>query len=279
MANFNNGNGGFTNSKYNNQDAPAINTNSIPMYNGDKCLKLSFMNDSMVFRIIPATIGEDGQKHYPKDTGTWCVVRLEYIILMRNWIHQYFVPHVNEIMEKLKKNPDTSFEPVMIAIPTNKDNTNMVALKFDRLTEGALAPRLYIYTGINDKRIPTTIDEYEFGLKRIFTAYDSTTGEYECSMDNVQFWVFLEVIENFIDASTMAEAHSSKVGNSYVNREMRNLIRQIAQANGIATYNYDQNKGNTGYSAKPSPKFDNNASQSVATLEDMMGIPSDELPF
>ena len=282
MANYINGNGGFNSSRYNAQDVPAINTNSIPMYNGDKCLKLSFMNDSIVIRIIPAVIGEDGSRRYPKDSGTWCVIKLDYVVLIRNWIHQYFIPHATEIMEKLKKDPTYEFEPVMIGIPTNKDNTNMIALKFEKPVDGALAPKLYVYTGIDENRIPSASEEYEFGLKRIFTKYESDTGNFECTMDNVQFWIFLEVIENFIDASTMAEVHADKLGNSFVNREMRNLIRQLAQANGIATYSYDQNKGNTGYTEKPTPKFDNNASQSVATLEDMMGIPgspNDPLPF
>ena len=287
MANFNkpmNGNGGNNGGRFNQEIT--INTNSIPMYNGDNCLKVSFMNDSMAIRIIPVTIREDGSRSFPKDSGQWCVVKYEYAVVILRWLKEYFIPTALANFNKQIADSSADCAPVMIGVPVNKENTNMVAFRYTEPKDGSFVPKLYLFGGINEARIPSQVSEYEFGIKRIFTKYDSKTGDYEFNMDQVQFWIFMKILENFVNASTMAEAHAGKVASSYVNREMRDLIRQIAQANGIATYN------NTFSNSRPN--FDDNQfvsapaanlptpapTPTVATLEDMMGVPGEgELPF
>ena len=285
MANYGNnnyGNGGNTN-RYNNQNQNSVNTNSIPMFNNDMCLRMSFMNDSLSLSFIPVTIRDDGSRSFPKENGQWCVIKLEYAVLMHNWLKQYFIPQAKSNFDKQLADPSIELPPVIIGVPINKDNTNMLVFKYTKPKNDTLVPTITLHTGIGENRIPTKSSTYEFGTKRIFTQYDETTGDYAFNMDQVQFWVFLKTLECFIEASTMAEVHAEKMGNSYVNREMRGLIRQIAQKNGIATMNYAGGNGNGGGGFDTAPALpavttsDNTAN--VTTVSEMFGVETSDLPF
>lgn len=280
MAMFNNNN---QTSRFNNQNQNTVNTNSIPMYNGDMCLRISFMNDSLSLSFIPVVIRDDGTRSFPKDNGQWCVIKLEYAVLMSNWLKQYFIPQAKANFDKQIADPNLNLDPVVVGIPLNKDNTNMIVFKYvSPSPDGAMVPTITLHSGIGENRLPSKSISYEFGIKRIFTEYDDKTGNYAYSMDQVQFWVFLKTLEHFIEASTMAEVHAAKLGNSFVNREMRGLIRQIAQKNGISTNTYSTGNGfdtsshqNVGGVQPALPTSETTAN--VTTVGEMFGV--EELPF
>lgn len=271
-------------SKFNTQNQSTVNTNSIPMYNGDMCLRLSFMNDSISLSFIQAVTRDDGSRTFPKDNAQWCVIKLEYAVLMLNWLNQYFIPMAKANFDKQVADPSVELPPVLIGVPLNRENSNMIVFKYTKPSkDGALVPTITLHSGIGEDRLPTKSVSYEFGIKRIFTEYDEHTGDYAFNMDQVQFWIFLRALNHFVDASTMAEVHANRLGNSYVNREMRNLIRQIAQKNGINTmYNTNGFDSNSG---APTGAITANLSTSenvagATTLSDMLSVPGDsELPF
>jgi hypothetical protein len=268
----------YGSSKYNTQNQHSVNTNSIPMYNGDMCLKISFMNDSMSIAFIAAVIKEDGTRSFPKENAMWCVIKPEYAVLLLNWLNQYFIPESKANYDRQIKDPELELDPVMVGIPLNRENSNMLVFTYDKPRNEALVPIITLHTGIGENRIPQKSASFEFGVKRIFTKYDPQTGDYAYNMDQVQFWVFMKILNHFVDAITYAESHADRVANSYVNREMRNLIRQIAQRNGIQTTAYtnafDNPNGSIGAINASIPTSSNVARST--SVEAMFAVPGNE---
>lgn len=283
MANFTNNNQ-ITRFNQQNQNPHSVNTNSIPMYNGDMSLKLSFMNDSMSLSFIPVLVKEDGTRSFPKENGLMCVIKLEYAMVMLSWLNRYFIPQALANFEKQIADPTIALDPVVVGVPLNKDNTNMLVFRYDEPKNGSMVPTLTFHSGIGPDRRPTKSITYEFGIKNVFTNYDPNSGDYSVTTDQVQFWIFLKTLEHFIEASSMAESHAARVANSFVNKEMRSLIRQIAQKNGIATNTFTS--GFDAIGAQTPTGVDGNrisASNNVAnttTVSDMFSVPdASDLPF
>ena len=106
-------------------------------------------------------------------------------------------------------------------------------------------------------------------------------GEVELSKDQVQFYLFYETLREFVMSATNASAHADRVVNSYTAKEQRNLVRQIAQKNGIAVFNNEYGNGNAfenNQSTQTTARQETRNEQPIESLFDPAGG-SDDLPF
>lgn len=262
------------------QNKPSsVNTSSLNLFNEDMNLRLSFMDTCLCINFIPAQLRDDGTRSFPKEAGLWCVIHEEYAFLMLRWLEEYFIPIALEHHNKYLENPSIELDPVLIGIPINKDSTNMVAFRYDKPDkDGAMVPDIIYYNQIGVDRKPNKIARYTFGTRKIFTEYSPESGDYSLSLDQVQFWVFKKVLENFCNAVTMAQSHAEKLSSNFVNKEMRNYIRQIAVKNGIPVQQYTS--GGTFEKPNNTNFPDAGEQNQPVTLNSMLALPGgEEMPF
>ena len=269
-----------TTSKFN-QNHNAVSTNGIMMFSGDMSLKLSFLDDAISIAFIPAVINEDGSRRFPKENRVYAILKLEAVVAFLRKMDSFFIPKSVEMYEEYLKDPNANIPPIEMGVPTNAQYTTMVTLYFDKPKDGAYVPQLRLHTDIDENRIPKKTMTYDFGVRPVFNKYDPATGEFELSKDQVQFYLFYETLWEFVKSATNASAHADRVVNSYTAKEQRNLVRQIAQKNGIAVFNNEYGNGNAfenNQSTQTTARQETRNEQPIESLFDPAGG-SDDLPF
>lgn len=145
--------------------------------------------------------------------------------------------------------------------------------------EGVPHPKLKFIKNIDPNTLTASDDNiifYEFNSSEYILGYNNVTGEFkERVITFSELKLFINDLENFVDASSNSYVHADRVVNRYWKDTIDDKLNKIGGANGLSLA-YKPRNATQGsiFSAKPSP---DSATQTttISSIDDL----ENELPF
>ena len=272
---------------YQNDKYP-VNTNSFTFFSKDSMMRVNFSDSLLILSIRDAHIDENGKRTFPRPaagdkSGIATLTPSRAAIFLKR-IDNVFVPKFNEYLNSYEE--DKSFDKMAsVAVILNKDSTSLLSLTTNRPdAKNGYEPAVQICTNLSaESRIPESVKTFVFDEKiPVVTDYDPTTGAFlTCETDYPQILLFRAILEQFIEASTGAIAHSVNVELKERINTLSATVNQIAASNGIAV----PSKNN--YVSSNSSVFNTESNNEIATVkapelkpyDENLAEFGDEIPF
>ena len=228
-----------------NDNKKDVNTRSFQLYSQEgfdpSTLVLGFWNDFFSMKIHPALESDKRNEKniYDYDKMINLVFTANTAIMLLDGLKNKILPAIEQDVK----------EDISIAIPM-KNGTNLIEVgngyKFTKTTR----PYVSIYKNLDpDTKIPTQEIAFEFMPSESYKNYDNRTGSFETYSVNSDLLMFIEYLENGINALTKGYAHASRDTLKYVISKMFENQKAIMDKLGIETKSYGNNNYNN-YSRK-----------------------------
>lgn len=222
----------------NDQNAFAVNSNSIAMFSADgTMLRFSFKNDRLILTIIPRV--EDpagGRPRWPRELGKSAILQP----VQASALYNLFMEKMSqEIIEG--KDHDG-----YLAVGLNRDFTSLVGIGWKNGNG-----ELIICQNVNADRTCSTVSRYPFQKQMAIDNYDPTSGQYTVKEIDAQFLLFVETLRAFNGAVGGSDAHMVKNLTNYNFNQIMNHLKALALKMGVTVqntpmYQYGNHGGATG---------------------------------
>lgn len=257
-----------------------VSTASFTLFNTETdMLKLSFLDENFSISFCKPAQTMDGKRTYPPEGRKYCVLTPTTARSLLNKIDSYWAKDAIERYKAQSSDMPVDDKPVT-AYVINRNATYVLELYYkDPSENGEFRPELRFYENIDQTtHKPNGVEVFKFDTNPSITSYDPETGEFTPSVEYVQLLLFVDCLREYTLAMSRAAAHASRYTNGYRTREVSQLVKEIAERNGINTgYN---NNGAPGSYAQAQSRPAAPAQTSQQDLNALFGSsPSNDLPF
>lgn len=216
-----------------------IQSNSYAFFSAESMLRINFSDSMLNLQIRDAVIDENGKRTYPRvqgEKGGYATVTASRAAILLKRLKETFIPKFIEYMNSYEE--DKSFDKMTsVGVILNKDSSSVLVVTSGRPDpKKGYCPSIQICTNLAaETRIPEITKTFAFNEKiPVVVDYDPSTGEFlTCDDEPSQLAMFVTLLEQFVAASSGAQAH-------FVNVELREkingidrIVTQIAESNGI----------------------------------------------
>ena len=194
----------------NQQQRFSVNTSMVSMFDDQGVqLRLGGMDNAMSIAIWLPVPKENGRNSYPVDHRFNFVLAPERVAALDFIIQDQILPAM------------ANGQTITKGIFTNRSYTNMIQIGVE--DDGVY---LYLYSGINEDRIPTNTYRFHFDDFMVVNSYNAATGEYALDKCLATFYLFTQCIHAFVTDS----GHAARVANRYTTDKIFDYLKGVANA-------------------------------------------------
>jgi hypothetical protein len=222
-------------------------TDSIPIFNDNLMLKISYYDTSMRFEIRMRNM--DG--HFPtpdKDKEISVFLSAENVAKLSVML-DVFDKKLDEYNADFAAGKDcTGYKPYSISVytGTTPDKTRVFTLSTGTVTEQGFVPEVIISIGVNENKVANNSYVFKTKATPVLIDYEGDTGKFDMQLILGQYIIVAAAIKNFMIACTKAFAHFNKnVVNDEKLNSTENLIKLIADHHNISLP--EKGRGYNGY--------------------------------
>ena len=223
---FNNGGRSYT--------APNISTRCVALYSDAMMLEVGFLDESLTIGLRKAVIDTDGRKTYSKDDKKFFVYNSQMIENFATKVDK-FLDVTWDVYTKIM-NGELEGTPPITADVINNKGTVITQLYFDGPVDGKYRPELRIYEDFDEKKLPKSTYRFVFEPVTVVDKYNAKTGELSLVEKPTNLVIFADCFSEFSLVVGKLGAHMARYVNNFRESETNRLIREIAERNGISTY-------------------------------------------
>lgn len=243
-------NGGFSYFK--------ANTDGCVLFNGDKMLRISYLDTSMKFEIRTRNPDPNAQQKFikaekPEDEIS-IVLTVDRVAEICKSLEK-FMDVLTDLQDKHNKHEAPGNASYSIGVFTNNNVGNAKVFEIATGVEGpkGYQPEIYIHLGIGDDRKPTKSDCFKTTSGNVLINYNGGTNEdTEVIDDYPQFITIVHIFHNFIEQYGKATAHFAKTKSINDFAHMVDVVDRIAMQMGIPVKQQMKTGGDYGANAKSS---------------------------